>query len=79
MASKISYSGGDVTKMYRIAKITIKPKKRYGITVENGDKHVVEIVTDSKGSKTYICDYWISEGVPFSVPESQVAAIVSYI
>jgi hypothetical protein len=78
MAS-ISYSGGDVTKMYRIAKITIKPKKKGIITIENGEKHVVEIVTDSKGSKTYICDYWISEGVPFSVPESQVAAVVSYV
>ncbi len=38
-----SYSGGDVTKMDRIAKISIMPKKKFGISTEYGDAHVVEI------------------------------------
>lgn len=74
-----SYSGGDVTKMDRIAKISIMPKKKFGISIEYGDAHVVEIFQNETGSKTYVCDFWTSEGVPYMVEENQISSIISYI
>ncbi len=74
-----SYSGSDVTKMDRIAKISIKPKKKFGIATNFGDAHVVEIFTDERGEKTYVCDFWVSEGVPYMVKHSQVDTVIYYI
>lgn len=74
-----SYSGSDVTKMDRIAKISVKPKKKFGISTVFGDAHVVEIFTDDRGEKTYVCDFWASEGVPHMVKHSQIESITYFI
>lgn len=76
----IRYSGGDVTAMPKIARISTKPiRVRYGLKAESSTFDVVEISKDASGKKVYVCDFWHSPGEPYFVSEAQVLKVFNFI
>ena len=76
----ITYSGGDVTAMYKIATITTKPVKiRRGLVEDSSTFDIVEITKDPSGKKVYVCNFWYATNEPYFVLESQVMSIVNFI
>ena len=76
----ITYSGGDVTAMYKIATITTKPVKiRRGLVTDSSTFDIVEITKDSNDIKVYVCNFWYTPNEPYFVQESQVLSVVNFI
>lgn len=76
----ITYNGGDVTTMHKIATITTKPVKiRRGLVADSSTFDVVATTTDSSGNKVYVCNFWYAENEPYFVLESQVQTIVNFV
>lgn len=57
VAESLSYSGGDVTKMPIIGKVTAKAIGPFGPSEYN----VVEVIKDGQGKDVYVCDFWYKE------------------
>lgn len=55
--SGISYSGGDVTKMPIIGRVTTNPIGPF----DESTYDVVEIIHDPEGNPVYVCNFWYKE------------------
>lgn len=53
----LRYSGGDVTKMPIIGKVTTIPIGPF----EEATYDVVEIIHDPKGNPVYVCNFWYKD------------------
>jgi hypothetical protein len=53
----LSYSGGDVTKMPIIGRVTTNPIGPF----DEATYDVVEIIRDQKGNPVYVCNFWYKD------------------